>query len=314
MAHATALPVIAHAHAHAHLHGARITRGAAYASVALAVALTALKLIAAMRTGSVSMLASLADSGLDLIVSLITLGAVAWASVPADEDHRFGHGKAEALAALAQAAFMMVSVAFVGWQALTRLLDPVAPAEPELGIGVSIIAALSIVVVIAVQRRAVRRTRSVAIEADRLHHQADLGVNIAVIIALLLEALGLVRGADALFGLGIAAYLAINAARAGRPAVDLLMDKEWPEADRQRLLTCAAAHPLVRGVHDLRTRGTGLHHFAQFHIWVDPEMSVGAAHEVVDAVEDRVRETFPGVGVLVHVDPTGHRDHRPPHG
>jgi len=302
------------AHSHAHMHGARTTRGAAYASVALAVALTGLKLFATLRTGSVSMLASLADSGLDLFASLITLGAVAWASVPADEDHRFGHGKAEALAALAQAAFMLVSVAFVGWQAITRLLDPVAPAEPELGIGVSIVAALSILAVIAVQRRAVKRTGSVAIEADRLHHQADLGVNIAVIVALLIEALGLVRGADALFGLGIAAFLALNAARAGRPAIDLLMDKEWPEPERQRLLACASAHPLVRGVHDLRTRGTGLHHFAQFHIWVDPEMSVGAAHEVVDAVEDRVRETFPGVGVLVHVDPTGHRDHRPPHG
>jgi len=302
------------AHTHAHIHGSRTTRGAAYASVALAVALTALKLFATLRTGSVSMLASLADSGLDMIASLITLGAVAWASVPADEDHRFGHGKAEALAALAQATFMLASVAFVGWQAVKRLLDPVAPAEPELGIGVSILATLSILAVILVQRRAVKRTGSVAIEADRLHHQADLGVNLAVIAALLLEALGLVRGADALFGLGIAGFLALNAARAGRPAVDLLMDKEWPEADRQKLLTCASAHPLVRGVHDLRTRGTGLHHFAQFHIWVDPEMSVGAAHEVVDAVEDRVRDTFPGVGVLVHVDPTGHRDHRPPHG
>lgn len=305
---------LAHPHTDARALGARTTRGAAYASVALAVALTLLKLLAVVRTGSVSMLASLADSGLDLIASLITLGAIAWASVPADEDHRFGHGKAEALAALAQAAFMLVSVGVVGWDAATHLVDPVAPSEPELGIGVSLIAALSILAVIAVQRRAVRRTASVAIHADQMHHQADLAVNVAVVFALLLEMLGLVRGADALFGLGIAAYLGVSGARAGKAAVDLLMDKEWPEAERQRLLRCAAEHPLVRGVHDLRTRGTGLHNFAQFHIWVDPHMSVGDAHEVVDTVEACVRSNFPGVGVLVHVDPTGHRDTRPPHG
>ena len=310
-----------HAHGHGHAHGLGglaaaqgSARTAAYASVALATLLTLLKLLAAVRTGSVSMLGSLADSGLDLLASLITLGAVAWASVPADEDHRFGHGKAEALAALAQAALMIGSVALIGWQAVRRLGDPFAPGEPELGVGVSVFAALATLGLLAVQRRAIARTGSIAIDTDRLHYQADLLVNFAVIAALLLEALGLLRGADALFGLGIAAYLGVGGARAGKSAIDLLMDKEWPEDERQRLLAVAAQHPLVRGVHDLRTRGQGLHHFAQFHIWVDPQMTVGAAHEVVDAVEAQVRAAFPHVGVLVHVDPTGHRDARPPHG
>lgn len=294
--------------------GGRSARTAAYASVAVAAALGLLKFAGVLATGSVSLLASLADSGLDLIAALITLGAVTWALQPADEDHRFGHGKAEALAALAQGALMLGSMGIIAWDAAVRLADPVSPTRPEIGIAVSVVAALATFALLAVQRRAIRRSRSVAINADRLHYKTDLGVNLAVILALGLEFLGLMRGADALFGLGIAAYLGVSGARASRAAVDLLMDKEWPEPERQRLLALAAQHPLVCGVHDLRTRGTGLHHFAQFHIWVDPQMSVGAAHEVVDAVEARIRDAFPGVGVLVHVDPTGHRDQRPPHG
>ena len=289
-------------------------RGAAYASVAVATLLGLLKLFGVVATGSVSLLASLADSGLDLVASLITLGAVAWASQPADEDHRFGHGKAEALAALAQGGLMLGSMAVIAWDAAVRLADPVTPRQPEIGMAVSLTAIVVTLGLLAVQRRAIARSRSVAIVADRLHYRADLGVNLAVVVALGLEFLGLARGADAVFGLGIAAYVGVSGARAGRAAVDLLMDKEWPESERQRLLALAAEHPLVRGVHDLRTRGMGLHHFAQFHIWVDRDMTVGAAHEVVDSVEALVRVAFPGVGVLVHVDPSGHHDQRPPHG
>ena len=300
------------AHAH-HGHGTS-ARGAAFASVGVALLLTMLKAGAAWATGSVAVLGSLADSALDLIASLITLGGVAWAMRPADEDHRFGHGKAEALAALAQAALMLFSVALIGWEAARRLSHPVTPEQPLLAIGVSALAIGITLALLAVQRRTIRATGSVAIDTDRLHYQADLGVNVAVIVAVALDSFAGLRGADAFFGLAIAAYLGVSGVRAGGQAVDLLMDKEWPEAERRRLLSVAAEHPLVRGVHDLRTRGQGQHHFAQFHIWVDPEMSVGAAHDVVDAVEARVREAFPRVGVLVHVDPTGHRDTRPPHG
>lgn len=293
---------------------ARPARTAALLSVAVALLLTAIKLGAALATGSVAMAGSLADSALDLVASVITLGGITWAARPADEDHRFGHGKAEALAALAQGALMMTASGTVGWAAMRRLLDPIAPSEPELGIAVSALSIVLTIALLGVQRRAIRRTGSVAVAADRLHYQADMFVNLAVVAALGLETLGIVRGADGVFGLGIAAYLAAQGWRAARGAVDLLMDREWPDADRARLLKVASEHPLVRSVHDLRTRGTGQHHFAQFHIWVDPEMTVGAAHEVVDAVEARVREAFPHVGVLVHVDPTGHRDTRPPNG
>lgn len=305
-----------HAHAHVPAAGAsergnRLLRRAALASVTMAVALIAMKTWAAWQTGSVSVIGSLTDSALDLIASLITLGGVRWASVPADDDHRFGHGKAEALAAFMQVLIIAGSSVIIFREGVHRLLDPVAPTAPELGIGVSVVAIIATLGLMMVQTAAIRATGSVAISTDRMHYASDVGLNLSVIAALVLDSFFHVRGADAVFGIGIALYLLIGALRAGKTAVDILMDREWPEAERQRLLIAATSHPQVRGVHDVRTRGRGQHQFAQFHIWVDPAMTVSAAHDVVDAVEERVGAAFPGIELLVHVDPEGHRDARP---
>ena len=302
-----------HAHAHASAH-ADLPRRAALASVAVAVLLIGLKLWATIETGSVAVLAALADSALDLLASLITLGGVAWAAQPADDEHRFGHGKAEALSALAQALLVAVSAGFIATSAVGRFAAPTPTRLPELGIGVALVAVAATLALVGYQRHVILRTGSVAIRTDSAHYRADVALNLAVMAALALDAALGWRRADPLFGLAIAAWLARAGLFAGLEAVDVLMDREWDDAERDRLLGVAAAHPLVRGVHDLRTRGVGLHRHAQFHIWVDPETSVGAAHDVVDAVEDMVRRAFPGVGVLVHVDPTGHRAARPPHG
>lgn len=302
-----------HGHAHAHDH-ANLPRRAALLSVSFALALVVAKAWAAAGTGSVSVLGSLADSALDLLASLITLGGVAWAARPADDEHRFGHGKAEALSALAQSLLVLVSAGLIGWQAALRLANPAPLAAPAIGIAVSLGALVTTLFLVRYQRRVIAATGSVAIAADSLHYQADVALNISVAAALALEAFAGLAGADAILGLAIALYLARAGVRAALIAIDVLMDREWDEAERQRLLAVAAEHPVVRGVHDLRTRGRGMHRHAQFHVWVDPETTVAAAHDVVDAVEARVRGAFPGVGVLVHVDPTGHRDDRPPQG
>lgn len=302
----------ARGHGHAHAHA--LPRRAALFSVGLAVALVLVKAWASAVTGSVSVLGTLADSALDLVASLVTLGGVAWAARPADDDHRFGHGKAEALAALSQAALVFVSAGLIGGAALTRLRDPEPLVRPEYGVAAAAVAIVATLGLVAYQRRVVARTGSVAIAADSLHYRADVGLNLAVIAALALDGRAGLRGADALIAVGIAIYLAYAGQRAGAMAVDVLMDREWDDDERQRLLDVAARHPQVRGVHDLRTRGRGQYRHAQFHIWVDPDTTVGAAHDVVDAVEAVVRGAFPGVGVLVHVDPTGHRDRRPPQG
>ncbi len=287
---------------------ATLTRRAAIASVVAATILLVLKAYAAHATGSVAMLGSLADTGLDLLSSLVTLYAVWLAAQPADADHRFGHGKAEAIAALMQTLVIFGSAGVIGGRAVMTLGHAAPLAHPEIGIGVSLFAVAMTLALVAYQRHVVRATGSIAIQTDHVHYQSDLFLNLAVIVAFALEGWAGVHGADAVFGIGIAVCLAWGAARAARAAVDMLMDREWPEAKRQTLLAVVARHPRVDGVHELRTRSSGVTDFIQFHVWLAPEMTVGAAHAIVDEIEADVAAAFPGAEILIHVDPLGHYD------
>ncbi len=292
---------------HREAHGSLATR-AALASVATALFLLVLKGYAAWATGSVAMLGSLADTGLDVLASLITLYGVRIAAAPADYDHRFGHGKAEALAALAQVGIIAFSALAIGWRAVDRLVGGDMTANAEYGIGVSVLAIVVTLALLAYQRRVIARTRSVAIEADHVHYQSDLLLNLAVIAALVLDQYLGLTGADPVFGMLIALWLLWGAWRASSRAVDQLMDREWPEAKRRRFVEVAARHPALKGLHDLRTRTSGAHDFVQFHVWVDPDMSVAEAHRVMDEVEHKLQAEFPGVEILIHIDPEGQID------
>jgi len=287
---------------------ASLTTRAALASVASALFLLLLKTYAALATGSVAMLGSLADTGLDLIASLVTLFAVRVAAMPADREHRFGHGKAEALAALAQVVLISISAIGIGWRAVDRLIQGERTANADYGIAVSVAAILVTLVLVAYQRSVVRRTGSVAIRADNVHYQSDLLLNLSVIAALALDQYAGLAGADPLFGLGIALWLIWGAWQASSHALDQLMDREWPEEKRMRFLAIASSRPEAKGIHDLRTRSSGAHDFAQFHIHIDPEMSVQAAHDIVEAIEEDLAAEFPGCEVLIHLDPEGHVD------
>ena len=288
-------------------HG-RLTAGAALASVGVALLLLLLKGFAAWQTGSVAMLGSLADTGLDLLASLVTLYGVRLAATPAAHDHRFGHGKAEALAALFQVALITFSAAAIGWRAVVRLGSDQPTADAEVGIAVSLVAIAATFALIAYQRRIVARTGSVAIQADSVHYQSDLLLNLSVIAALVLDQFLGLTGADPIFGIAIALWLAWGAFRASSHAIDQLMDKEWPEDERERFLALAARHPELKGIHDFRTRRSGSRDFAQFHMYVAPAMSVADAHKVMDEVEATIAEEFPDVEVLIHLDPEGHVD------
>ena len=287
---------------------AALTTRAALASVATALFLLALKIYAAWVTGSVAMLGSLADTALDVIASLITLLGVRVAAMPADRDHRFGHGKAESIAALVQVGIIAVSALWIGWRAVQRLLDGAPTTQAEYGIAVSAVAIAATLALIAYQRSVVRRTASIAIGTDRLHYQSDLILNLSVIAALALDQYAGLTGADPLFGIAIASWLLVGAWRASLRAVDQLMDKEWPEEKRRAFVAVAARHPQGRGIHDLRTRSSGTHEFVQFHMWVDPAMTVAQAHEVTEEIEAALAEAFPGVEVLIHLDPEGQVD------
>lgn len=281
---------------------------AAVASVATALLLGALKGYAAYRTGSVAMLASLADSLLDLVASLVTLAGVRIAAQPADADHRFGHGKAEALAALFQVALISVSATFIAVRAAARFMSGDVAAQAEAGIAVSLIAIAATLALTAYQRRAVDASGSIAIATDRLHYQSDLALNAGVIAALVLEQYFALRGADPLFGIAIALWLGWGAWRAAARAMDQLMDREWAEEKRRAFVEVAAAEPRLQSLHDLRTRTSGAQDFAQFHIHLPGGMSVAQAHDVTDELERRLEIAFPGTEILIHVDPVGQVD------
>jgi ferrous-iron efflux pump FieF len=286
----------------------KLTTRAAMASIAMAVILIVLKSWAAYETDSTAMLGSLADSGLDLVASLVVLLGVRIAAQPADWDHRFGHGKAEALASLVQIILITISAIFIGFRAVQRLLAGAETADAELGIGVSLVAMVLTAALITYQRHVVRRTGSLAIGTDRLHYSSDLLLNGSVIVALGLDQYAHLVGADAIFGLLIALWLLWGAWSASSHALNQLMDREWPDELRERFLAAAKEYPELSGLHDFRTRSSGTHYFAQFHVWVPADWTVQQAHDRLDAVEEALQERFPGTEILIHVDPEGQTD------
>ena len=286
-----------------------LTHSAAMASVFTAVLLLGLKLWATAQSGSTAMLASLTDTGLDLLASVMTLIAVAYAARPADEDHRFGHGKAEALAAGIQMVLIGVAAVLVAISAIKGLI---APAADEVATGpaitVSIIAIVLTIALISYQRFVVSRTGSIAIKADAMHYQADLLLNASVIGAMMMQAFTTATWIDPLCGLAIAAWLAHGAWDTANEALDHLMDREWDEERREKLILIVAGHREVSNLHDLRTRTSGSTHFAQFHVDMPKDVTVGEAHDIIDNIEADLAKEFPNTEVIIHIDPKGHVD------
>jgi ferrous-iron efflux pump FieF len=287
---------------------ARLTARAATASTVMAIILIGLKVWASIKTSSMAMLGSLADSSLDLVASVIVLLAVRVAAQPADEEHRFGHGKAEALAALIQIVLITLSALFIGGRAVERLLSGAQTGSAELGIGVSLVAIVMTIALISYQRHVVNRTGSLAIGTDRLHYSSDLMLNGSVILALVLDQFAGLTGADAVFGVLIALWLLWGAWSASSHALNQLMDREWPDELRERFLAATKEYPELAGLHDLRTRTSGTHNFAQFHVWVPGEWTVREAHDRLDRVEEALQQRFPATEIIIHLDPEGQID------
>ena len=283
----------------------RLKRLATYAAVGVAGTLIAIKLWAWVETHSVAMLATLVDSTLDLVASGLNLVAVRHALTPADEEHRFGHGKAEALAGLGQAAFIGGSAAFLLFQSLERLVKPEPVHESAMGllvIGVSLVLTLLLVLF---QRYVVNRTRSLAISADRLHYATDIATNLGVVAALILSGLWGWTAADPLIGLAIGLVIAWGAFNILRGSYDELMDREFDDAERARIKEIVHRHKAVVSIHDLRTRRAGHRSFIQLHLELAPEMTLIEAHRISDEVEDAIKAAFPDAEVLTHQDPAG---------
>lgn len=280
-----------------------LMRRATYLAVCIASILIVLKIWAYFATGSVSILSTLVDSLLDLGASAVNLIAVRHALTPADDDHRFGHGKAEALAGLFQSAFIVGSAAFLLLQAVERMAHPQAIKAGGIGISVMVISIAFTLILVLYQRHVIRKTQSIAISADALHYVGDLLVNGSVIVAIILSVHLNWLWADAAFAIGIAVYLCYNAYMIVRQSFADLMDEELPDEDRSQIIDLVMAHPDVLGVHDLRTRRSGQQLFIQMHIDLHPDLNLERAHDISEAVEASILAAYPNAEALIHQDP-----------
>lgn len=281
---------------------ARLMRLATYASVSVASVLILGKLAAWQASGSVSLLATLVDSVLDAMASLINLVAVRHALSPADAEHRFGHGKAEALAGLGQALLISGSAVYLLVESGQRLLHPEPLTAVGLGMVVMVMSVALTLALLAFQRHVIRATGSTAIRADELHYRTDLLVNGSVLLALALSHWGW-QGFDALAALFIAVYILSSVLAILRQAWDHLMDRELPVAERDAIRALALEHPGVKGMHDLRTRRSGVALFIQLHLELDDELDLLSAHRISEEVEQDLERAYPGAEVLIHLDP-----------
>jgi ferrous-iron efflux pump FieF len=277
----------------------------------VALCLITLKVFAYVMTDSVSMLSTLIDSLLDAAASLLNLFAVRAALTPADKEHRFGHGKAEPLAAMGQSTFIGGSAVFLVVEAGNRMFNPSPVQNTGLGIVVMAISIAATIALVTFQRRVIRRTGSVAIKADSLHYLGDLFVNCAVIVSLLLWRQFSWTFTDPVFAVAIAAYILFTAWQVAHTALDLLMDRELPDDARRKIRDVALAHREVRDIHDLRTRSSGQATFIQFHLELDGNTLLSRAHTISDEVEDAILVAFPGAEVIIHQDPAGLVENRP---
>ncbi|WP_445180808.1 cation diffusion facilitator family transporter [Pseudomonas sp. McL0111] len=281
---------------------ARLLRLATRASVAVACTLIIAKAIAWWLSGSVSMLAGLTDSALDGVTSLLNLLAVHYALRPADDDHRYGHGKAESLAGMAQALFIGGSAVLIAFQAFERLKTPEPLGAPWLSIGVIVFSLLLTAALLTLQHRVIKQTGSNAVRADSLHYRSDMLLNGSILIALVLAGLGFTQ-LDAWFGLGISVYILWSAVQIARESFAVLMDEELPTDVSQHMLELACGVPGVLGAHDLRTRISGNHWFVQLHLELPGELTLSVAHGISDQAADAIHAAYPRAEVLVHADP-----------
>lgn len=284
---------------------ARLRRLTSYASVAVAGTLIAAKFGAYIATESVALLSSLVDSGVDLLASIITAYGIAQAMQPPDRTHRFGHGKAESLAALGQSAFIVGSSVMLASEAVDRFVKPKIVENTGTGLAVMGLAIVLTIALLALQSYTIRRTKSLAIAADRMHYVGDVLINLAVMASLAGQAYFDLAWLDPLFALFIAGSMVYGAVQIFRKALSVLMDEELPDAERTAILALAKEIHGIKGAHDLRTRSDSEHPFIEMHLEMNGSLSLKKAHDIADQVSDRLQKAYPGADVLIHQDPVG---------
>lgn len=291
----------------------KLKKTASALSVSLAVSLTILKVFAAVYTGSLAVLSSMIDSLADIFASSITFIAVRFSSMPATYDHRYGYGKAEAISALVQAAFVAGSGIFVLYDGILRLFSPEVLVKTDVGIVVMVISLLATVGLIAFQKYVAGKTQSLAIAADSAHYTVDVVTNLSIIATLVVVKIFHFNWFDTLTAIAVSAYLLINAYKLAANAVNTLTDAELSSEVRRRVYEIVMESPFAKGIHDLRTRDLGGTYMFEFHLELDGDLPLSAAHEMTDMVEDNILEEFPGAQIMIHQDPAGIEEERLDH-
>jgi len=290
---------------------ARLTRWVSLLSVSMASLLVTLKAVAWMVSGSVALLASTADSALDLVASLVTFFAVRYAAAPPDAEHRFGHGKAEAFASLVQAGLVFASAALIGQEAIRHLYEPHPLAQESWAVLVMALSTVLTLGLLAAQTRVLRQTQSVAISGDRAHYTTDLASNLIALIGIGASSFFGLNNLDALAAIGVTLLLLWGAVSVFREAASQLMDRELPEDQRAQIISIMTQDPKISDVHQLRTRSSGPYVHIQMHVDLDPDLSLEEAHRLLVAAENRLLVVFPAADIILHPDPHGRAE---PHG
>ena len=284
---------------------AAVTRRITRLSVGVAVVLIALKAFALGASGSVSVLASLADSSLDLIASLATFFAVRWAAAPADAEHRHGHGKGEAMAGLVQSGLIFASAVFVGWEAVQRIFDPRPVGAGGWAVAVMILSMGLTAGLVWYQTQALKQVNSLAVAGDRAHYAADLAAAVVVLIGIISGTFLKAPGLDAAAGLIVAIWLFWGALGLLKTASDQLLDRSAPDAEVAAISRAVLSDPRIKGLHRLRTRLSGSSTLIQMHVDLDPGLTLEAAHAILEAAEARVLAVVPDADIMMHPDPVG---------
>ncbi|MGX2973910.1 cation diffusion facilitator family transporter [Ursidibacter arcticus] len=282
---------------------AQQVKRAATLAIVVASILILIKAFAWWKTGSMAILAAMTDSLVDLFASITNILVLRFALQPADDNHTFGHGKAESLAALAQSAFITGSAAFLLLQGIQRLTEPQFVQSSELGVAISLISIALTAILVLYQRKVVKETGSPAIQADSLHYQTDLYMNAAILLAMLLNINGFIY-ADAIFAIGIALYILYNAGVMLWEAMQSLLDQALPQEEVDRIWTIALEHPRIISIHDVKTRRAGAVRFIQLHLELDDNLPLLIAHEITDSLEQKLLNAFPMSEVIIHQEPT----------
>jgi len=279
-------------------------RWATYASVSVAVTLVGIKLFGWWYTDSVGILASLLDSTIDIVASLMILVAVAIAQTPADQNHRFGHGKAEPLASLGQSVFIAGSALYLILYALERAWNPQAVSQPDLGIWIMVISMVLTLALILFQRKVVRETQSTAIAADSLHYVTDLLANVAIIVGLIFS---VYQWLDPILGLLIGLWVGSQAVLLAIESSQQLLDKELPLNVREQIKNTVLSHPNVAGFNDLRTFLSGSTMMIQLDLELDDDLTLFKAHEITEEVTDLLHQQFEDADITIHQEPVSSR-------